>query len=108
MERATQVQIEVGGKFISLVIRIITAAFGVYLFFNSIYIENHEMEVEKTTLNNRLLMSESTRYAQIAKYYRDEMKERELTSAEQDRLELVEREQCRIRNIISENSEVCE
>jgi len=101
-------QIEVGGKFIGLVISIITAAFGVYLFFNSIYIENHEMEVEKTTLNNRLLMSESTRYAQIAKYYRDEMKERELTKAEQSRLELVEREQCRIRTIISENSEVCE
>jgi len=59
-------------------------------------------------LNNRLLMSESTRYAQIAKYYRDEMKERELTKAEQSRLELVEREQCRIRTIISENSEVCE
>jgi len=29
-------QIEVGGKFIGLVISIITAAFGVYLFFKSI------------------------------------------------------------------------
>jgi hypothetical protein len=101
-------QIEVSNKLITLVVTIVSAAFGVYLFFNSIYIENHEMEVEKTTLNNRLLMSESTRYAQIAKYYRDEMKERELTAAEQSRLELVEREQCRIRTIISENSEVCE
>ena len=101
-------QLEVSNKVLTLIVTIITATFGVYLFFNSIYIENHEMEVEKTTFNNRLLMSESTRYAQIAKYYRDEMKERELTAAEQSRLELVEREQCRIRNIISPNSVICE
>lgn len=101
-------QIEISDKLLKIVAGAVSTAFAVYLFFNSIYIENHEMEAEKSTLTNRLLMSESTRYAQIAKYYRDEMKERDLTKAEQARLKLVEKEQCRIRNIISENSEICE
>jgi hypothetical protein len=52
-------------------------------------------------------MSESTRYAQIAKYYRDEMQVRSLSEAEKARLDLVEREQCRLRNELVDGSEIC-
>ena len=84
-------------------------AFSLYFAANSLYIENHEMDAEKTDFNTKVLMSESTRYAEIAKYYRDEMKLRELTEAEWARLELVEKQQCRIRNTLAKTDpELCD
>ena len=93
-------QIEVKNEHIKFVAWAIGLAFSVYFAANALYIENHEMDKEKTDFNTKVLMSESTRYAEIAKYYRDEMKKRDLTEAEWARLELVETQQCRIRNTL--------
>jgi hypothetical protein len=71
--------------------------------------QNRQVESVEEDLRTRILMSESTRYAQVAKYYRDEMKTRPLSVAEYARLELVEREQCRIRNeLVESNAETCD
>jgi hypothetical protein len=47
-------------------------------------------------IRQRILMSESTRYAEIAKYYYELQQERPLTLAELERLRLVEKQQERI------------
>jgi len=99
---------------------LVGSVFAAYLFLSSEFIDENELKISqapqdeiqektKTNLNTRIIMSESTRYAQIAKYYRDEMQERDLTKAEKARLELVEREQCRLRNELSgTTSEICQ
>lgn len=48
----------------------------------------------------KLLMADSTRYAEITKYYMDLQKERPLTPAEQARLDLVTTQQARIREVL--------
>jgi len=102
-------KVEVDNKIIGMVISAISVAFAVFFYMNSIHIENHEMEVVDKDFRTRVLMSESTRYAEIAKYYRDEMKSRDLTEAEWARLELVEKQQCRIRNQLANNpTELCD
>jgi len=102
-------KIEVDNKIFAIVTGAITSAFAVFFYMNSIHIENHEMEEADKDFRTRVLMSESTRYAEIAKYYRDEMQSRDLTEAEWARLELVEKQQCRIRNIVADsNPELCE
>lgn len=102
-------KLEVDNKIFGIVTGAVTTAFAVFFYMNSIHIENHEMEIVDTDFRTRVLMSESTRYAEIAKYYRDEMKSRELTEAEWARLELVEKQQCRIRNQLAKNpTELCD
>ena len=102
-------KIEIDNKLFGIVTAAVSAAFGIYFYMNSIHIENHELEMADKDFKTQVLMSESTRYAEIAKYYRDEMKSRELTEAEWARLELVEKQQCRIRNIMSNKApEFCD
>lgn len=87
----------------------VSAAFALYFAANSFYIENHEMAAKEEDFNTRVLMAESTRYAEIAYHYRNELKTRELTEAEWARLELVEIQQCRIRNILADKDpELCD
>jgi len=119
----TKRQVEFDDKHLKatvLVFSLIGSVFAGYMFLSTEFIDNTELEVSQQPQNvaqknleedltTRIRMSESTRYAQVAKYYRDEMKERDLTSAEWARLELVEREQCRIRNQLAESeSEICD
>lgn len=94
-------KLEIDNKIFGVIVTIVSAIFGAYIYLNSIHIENHELAAESDRVYDRLLMSDSTRYAQIAKYYYDVQKERPLTKAEESRLRLAEREQCRIRNILS-------
>lgn len=102
-------KIEIENKMLGMIGGAISTAFAVFFFMNGIHIENHEMEAADKDFRTRVLMSESTRYAEIAKYYRDEMKERELTEAEWARLELVEKQQCRIRNQLAKKpTELCD
>lgn len=102
-------KIEIDNKIAGMVTGAISLAFGVFFYMNSIHIENHEMEAVDIDFHTRLLMSESTRYAEIAKYYREEMQNRALTEAEWARLELVERQQCRIRKQMKKSStELCD
>jgi len=96
----------------------IGVVFTAYFAIDSLYIDPTELSVDQAEqkaayeaigedLQTRILMSESTRYAQVAKYYRDELQKRALTEAEQARLDLVEREQCRIRNELVDGNEIC-
>ena len=102
-------KIEVDNKIFGIVTGAVSTVFAVFFFMNSIHIENHEMEAADIDFRTRVLMSESTRYAEVAKYYRDELKSRDLTEAEWARLELVEKQQCRIRNQLSKTSpELCD
>lgn len=87
----------------------IGVAFTAYFAANELYIENHEMQIERKDFSTKVLMAESTRYAEVANYYRNEMKSRDLTEAEWARLELVETQQCRIRNTLADKDpELCE
>lgn len=107
-------------KLTALIFSLIGSVFAGYMFLSAEFIDPKELAISQQPqdvaqeaieedLATRIRMSESTRYAQVAKYYRDEMKERDLTTAEWARLELVEREQCRIRNELAESeSEVCD
>jgi hypothetical protein len=92
--------------------------FASYDYIDSTYIDPNELKLNQDpqdqalesaeeSLNTRIIMSESTRYAQIAKYYRDEMQVRSLSEAEKARLDLVEREQCRLRNELVDGNEIC-
>lgn len=105
-------------KTVALVFGLIGSVFTAYFVIDGIYIDNKELQLEQQpqdqalesaeeSLNTRIIMSESTRYAQIAKYYRDEMQVRSLSDAEKARLDLVEREQCRLRNELVDGSEIC-
>lgn len=111
-------QIEFDDKIIKFAVWAIGVVFTAYLAIDSWYIDSTELELDQAEqasayesieedLQTRILMSESTRYAQVAKYYRDELKKRSLTEAEQARLDLVEREQCRIRNELVDGNEIC-
>lgn len=107
-------------KSIAIIFGLIGSVFTAYMFLSTEFIDEKELSISQLPqdvkqanleedLTTRIRMSESTRYAQVAKYYRDEMKHRDLTTAEWARLELVEREQCRIRNELAESeSEVCD
>lgn len=102
-------KVEIDNKIAGMVTGAISVAFAVFFYMNSIHIENHEMEAVDVDFHTRILMAESTRYAEIAKYYREEMQNRPLTEAEWARLELVERQQCRIRKQIKKSStELCD
>lgn len=94
-------KLEIDNKLFGAIVTGVSAVFGAYIYLNSIHIEDHELVAETDRVYDRLLMSDSTRYAQISKYYYDVQKERPLTVAEESRLKLAEREQCRIRNILS-------
>lgn len=101
-------KIEIENKTIGIAVGAISAAFSAFFLLNSLHIENHEMKAAEEDLARQIKMSESTRYAEVAKYYRDEMKTRGLTEAEEARLELVEAAQCRIRNQLrNEDAEYC-
>ena len=105
-------------KTVALVFGLIGSVFTAYFVIDDMYIDTNELKLEQQpqdealesaeeSINTRILMSESTRYAQIAKYYRDEMEVRSLSEAEKARLDLVEREQCRLRNELIDGNEIC-
>ena len=105
-------------KTVALVFGLIGSVFTAYFVIDDMYIDTNELKLEQQpqdealesaeeSINIRILMSESTRYAQIAKYYRDEMQVRSLSEAEKARLDLVEREQCRLRNELVDGNEIC-
>lgn len=111
-------QIEFDDKIIKFAVWAIGVVFTAYLAIDSWYIDSTELQLSQgqqeeayesieEDLQTRILMSESTRYAQVANYYRNEMQTRALTEAEQARLDLVEREQCRIRNELVDGNEIC-
>ena len=76
---------------------LIAIAFAVFFFMDDRHAHFAELDNADTALRERILMSESTRYAEIQKYYIDKMKAgQSLTDAEQKRLDLVQKQQERI------------
>lgn len=101
-------QIEFDDRIPKFVVWAVGICFTVYFAANALYIENHEMKMAEEDFITQLKLSESTRYAEVAKYYNDEAKSRSLTEAEEARLDLVEEAQCRIRQQLKgEPTEVC-
>lgn len=98
-------KIEIDNKIIGIGATAISAAFAVFFLMNSLHIENHELEISDSQLRQRILIAESTRYAEVAKYYHDLEKERDLTLAELERLRLVEEQHCRISNTLKKNTQ---
>lgn len=92
-------------KLIGIVTGIISSAFAVFFLMNALHVENHELELTDSQIRQRILISESTRYGEIVKYYQDLSKERDLTLAEMERLRLVEKQQCRISNTLNKNTQ---
>lgn len=90
-------------KWIASISAACTVVFLAFLFLDERHLHDHD-KVEVTTkmdkndslVRQRILMSESTRYAEIAKYYYELKAERPLTLAELNRLRLVEAQQRRI------------
>lgn len=63
----------------------------------------HPADVVETeaSFNRQLLMKESTRYAEVEKFYTDELKNGQaLSEAQLERLDLVQKEQKRIAEIL--------
>ena len=88
-------------KTILALIVILSSAFGTFFVLDDRHAQKEELtraEAEMTSeLVQRVMMSESTRYAEIAVYYTDKMRDGEiLTPAEESRLELVQGQQQRI------------
>ena len=67
-----------------------------YIYLEQIHIDTKEQESEIVRLHQHILMKDSARYAEVAKYYNDVRLERELTPAEQARFDLVQKQQIRI------------
>ena len=80
---------------------IIAAAFAVFFFLDARHAHLEDAAMVDATAYHRGLMSESTRYAQIVKYYSDLKDIRPLNEAEAKRLDLVQREQDRIHKILT-------
>jgi len=79
----------------------IATVFMVFLFMDSRHSHPDDLECSSADTNQRILMSDSTRYAEINKYYTDKLKGGEtLSKAETSRLELVQRQQQRINEIL--------
>ena len=106
-------KVEIDNKLFGAIVTGVSVVFGAYMYIDNMYVDDNELalsQMEEVAVNEskhddlqtRVLMSESTRYAQITKYYGDVSKERALTTAEEARRQLAEREQCRIRNILAD------
>ena len=85
---------------------ILAVCFGAFFTLDGRHAHQHDVSEDQlhqdTELLNRILMSESTRYAEIEKFYTDVMLEGgTLTQAQKDRLDLVQRQQKRIHDILA-------
>ena len=93
-------KIEVDNKTVGIVVGAVTIAFSILFFLNSIHLGIND----DTALRSRILMSESTRYAEIVKYYNDlEDDGKVLSLAQLKRKRLAEEQQCRIELTLKKN-----
>ena len=68
-----------------------------FLFLDDRHAHPKDVSAAEAELVQRVLMSDSARYAEIAVFYSNKMRDGEkLTAAEEARLELVQRQQQRI------------
>lgn len=90
-------------KWIASIASVCTVVFTAFLFLDARHLHDHDkievhskIEQNDSLVRQRILMSESTRYAEIQKYYYELKAERPLTLAELNRLRLVEAQQKRL------------
>jgi len=83
------------GRWVGSIVTVCSIVFAVFFFLDTRHVSHEEAMIADSKLRQRILMSDSTRYAEIAQYYQDVEKERELTKAEQARKTLVEEQQKR-------------
>ncbi len=91
---------------------VVMGCFALYFFIDGRYAEERALAAAKlefqedivearTDMLERILMSDSTRYAEIEKYYTDELQEgHDLSEAQKTRLALVQKQQIRIGDAI--------
>ena len=90
-------------SFLKELIAVIAIAFAAFFFLDNRHAHNEDVDYSAIEMQRRILMSESTRYAEVAKYYSDKLKAGDsLTPAELARFELVEKQQERIREMFVE------
>ena len=94
------------GRWIGSIVTVCSVIFAVFLFLDARHVDHQEAMVNDSKVRQRILVSESTRYAEVYKYYVDLQKERPLTQAEQLRMNLVEQEQKRITETLLESTEI--
>lgn len=88
---------------ISAVVSAVSIAFAVFFFMDNRHAHSPDLVEQEAKFNRNLLMEQSTRYAEIEKYYTDELKSGEtLTEAQLERLDLVQRQQTRIAEILKQ------
>jgi len=76
---------------------VVAFCFAVFFFMDERHAHPKSVSESAADLNQRIMMAESTRYAEVAKYYTDKLKDGEqLSQAELSRLDLVQRQQERI------------
>lgn len=97
-------KIEVDNKTVGVASSAVAAVFAAFFLMNELHIENHELEISDSLLRQRILVSESTRYAEIIKYYNELEDDRPLSLAELERKRLAEDQQCRITRTLKMNA----
>lgn len=95
------------GKWVGSIVTVCSVIFAVFIFMDERHLHQHDKELVESKIEQsdskvrqRILMSESTRYAEVQKYYYELKQERDLTLAEMQRLRLVEEQQRRIEDIL--------
>lgn len=83
-------------------ITIAGAALTAFLFLDERHVHPVDVVQQTSAITQRMMVSDTTRYAQIIKYYVDVQKERPLTKPESLRLDLAQRELERIHAILVE------
>lgn len=82
---------------ITTIISVTSIAFAVFFFMDNRHTHPTDVVEVEAKFNRDLLMKESTRYAEVEKFYTDRLKDGEtLSASELDRLDLVQRQQTRI------------
>ena len=86
---------------IKVIAAVVVALFTVFFFMDTRHAHPVAIETTAAEINQRILMAESARYAEVSKYYLDKLQDGEpLSKAETSRLDLVQRQQERISEIL--------
>lgn len=84
-----------------MIVSAISIAFAVFFFMDARHTHPTDVVEVEAKFNRDLLMEQSTRYAEVEKFYTDRLRDGEkLSKSEEERLDLVQRQQTRIAEIL--------
>jgi len=93
-------------EWIKWVAWLVGISFAAFFFLDARHAHPPDVVQSEARLNRTILMKESARYAEVAKFYTDKLQGGEaLTEAEANRLDLVQREQKRIHEMLVEDKD---